>query len=79
MTRAEVLRSWARANGREVFVRLLRAKRWNEANGTHGIAARDVPCRIVEQAKPAAFESGQSDKLNHERIEGQDRRREARQ
>ena len=79
MTREEAMRSWARANGREVFVRLLRVKRWNEANGTHDIAARDVPCRIVEQAKPAAFESGQSDKLNHERIEGQDRRREARQ
>lgn len=79
MTREEAMRSWARANGIEVFVRLLRAKRFNEANGTLGMKAKDVPCRIVEQAKPAAFESGQSDKLNHERIEGQDRRREARQ
>lgn len=79
MTLAEVLRSWARANGREVFIRLTRVRRWNEANGTHDMDAIDVPCEIVAQAKPAAFESGHSDQPEYERTEGQGRGLDARE
>lgn len=58
MTREEAMRSWARANGREVFVRLLRAKRFNEANGTHGMTGKNVPCEVVTKATPPGHETG---------------------
>ena len=66
MTREEAMRSWARANGIEVFVRLLRVKRFNEANGTHGMKAKDVPCEVVTKATPPGHERGQDQQPHHE-------------